>query len=452
LASILHMLSFSKVLGLLLLAVMLSFCPATGCQMFTNPIRVATPVDPDTVVAGDLNGDGLVDLVWFQVTATNSAGHVLLKQMNGGYLAGPDITIPGVTTSVPACTTTDVTRDGRPDLICATLGSSSADTETITVFPGNGDGSFRAPISTQLPGKYSQGIIFTLVGDLNADGLPDFILQDDYYTPARVLLSNGNGGFLPTKTVQNSYNYGAPVSADINGDGILDILWPEGAGVALGKGDGSFANLLTPYAPGGSSGPITCAFHDLDGDGKIDALCGYLVSDPGGSSGAGTAFEILHGNGDGTFNPTPIARQMFGGSSVSRSGSGDFLTPDLIRDVNGDGIPDVLAFSGDGMAVLLGQPGLTFSTPAHYAQAFAGYGYSTRITAQEEYTDLNGDGLIDVLAAGPNGLYLTFGHTDGTFGSAVATKVSEVSGQSRWRTSTATANRTSQPPVRLPRH
>jgi hypothetical protein len=416
--------SLSKVLGLSLLAVMLSFCPASSCQIFTNPIRVATPVDPNTVVAGDLNGDGRVDLIWFQVTSTNSIGHVLLRQTNGGYLAGLDITIPGVPSGVPMCATADVTRDGRLDLICVTLSTTTA-IATVFVFPGNGDGSFGTFVSTQVGGQYGQGIILTLAGDLNRDGIPDFILQDDYYTPALVLLSNGSGGFLPTKTVPNSYNYGGPVSADINGDGILDILWPEGAGVALGKGDGSFGNLLTPYSPGYANAPITCAFHDLDGDGKIDALCGYLAN----GNGAGTAFDILHGNGDGTFNPTPIAHQVFGSSSVNRSGSGDFLTPDLIRDVNGDGIPDVLAFSGDGMAVLLGQPGLTFGAPAHYAQAFSGYGLSARISAQEEYTDLNGDGLIDVLAAGPNGLYLTYGHADGTFGSAVVTKVSEENGR-----------------------
>ena len=379
-------------------------------------------MDPNAVLAGDLNGDGLVDLIWFKGTFNDSVGHVELAQANGGYASAPNFTIPGTqSVTVPSCATADVTHDGKLDLICAIPDTYTYSVQVV-VLPGNGDGSFSAPVTTTFPNQYGQGTILTLVGDLNGDGVPDFILNSNY-SPATVLLSDGKGGFLPTKTVPNTYNFSSPVSADINGDGIPDILWPNGAGVALGKGDGSFGGLLTPYPTGVP--PVTCAFHDMDGDGKLDAVCGYLASY---DNIAGTAFDILHGNGDGTFNPTPIAHQAFGDPSITLSGSGDFFLPVMISDVNGDGIPDVLALSGDGLAVLLGGPGLTFGAPSHYALAFSGYGFLFPGSAQIEFTDLNGDGLVDVLAAGPNGMYLLFGHADGSFGSARAIEVSEVSG------------------------
>ena len=418
--------SLSKVLALLSLLFLLGQGPAASCQTFTNPVRVPTSVDPATVLAGDLNGDGRVDLIWFEVTTTSSIGHVELAQANGGYLAGTQVVLPGAPSGVPSCAVADVTRDAKPDLICATLFTGTATTQVL-VFPGNGDGSFGTPNLTQFGNQLSQAILLTLVGDLNADGIPDFILEGAFYTPASVLLSDGEGGFLPAKTVPNSYNFSTPVAADINGDGIPDILWPQGAGVALGKGDGSFGDLLQPYSPG-TSGPIDCAFHDMDGDGKLDAICGYIDTSNGIDAEPGTSLDILHGNGDGTFNPTPISHQAFGDAAIAGSGVGDFLNPVLVSDLNGDGIPDVVGFSGDGLAVLLGKPGLTFGAPAHYAPAFSGYAFSSQIADQTVYMDLNGDGLIDVLDAGPNGLYLLYGRADGSFGSAVATKVSEISG------------------------
>ncbi|WP_263377580.1 FG-GAP-like repeat-containing protein [Granulicella paludicola] len=403
-------------------ALTLAVCISANCQHFSNPVRVATPVDPDSIISGDLNGDGLPDLLWFNVTTTSSIGHVLLAQVGGGYISGQTFTIPGAPTGVPMCATADVTRDGKIDLICATLYSTSY-SATVLVFPGNGDGTFAAPVTTPLGSQYGAGIILTLVGDLNADGIPDFILQDDYSTPAFVLLSDGHGGFLPTRNIPNSYNFDVPISADINGDGIPDILWPNGAGVALGTGNGSFAaTLLSPYGVGQQ--PVTCAFHDMDGDGKLDAVCGYLIT----GNVDGTAFDILHGNGDGTFNPTPIAHMMFGSSAVSGSGVGDFLQPDMIRDVNGDGIPDILATAGDGLTVIMGEPGLKFKNPVPYALAYSGYNFTSRTSALEQYVDINADGVEDVIAAGPNGIYLLYGHADGTFGSAVTTKISEENG------------------------
>lgn len=123
-----------------------------------------------------------------------------------------------------------------------------------------------------------------------------------------------------------------------------------------------------------------------------------------------------------------LSHTTFGSSNISRSGTGVLIMLEMVADVNGDGIPDVLAFGGDGLTVLLGQSGLTFAPSTEYALAYSGYSLSSRASLQRQYVDLNGDGRLDILTAGPNGMYLLFGRADGTFASALTTRVSEVSG------------------------
>ncbi|WP_041596899.1 FG-GAP-like repeat-containing protein [Granulicella tundricola] len=393
-------------------------------ESFTNPVRIVTPIDPDAVISGDLNGDGRRDLIWFKVVNGATTGHVLLAGPNNSFQPGQDFSFPANinVSRAPMCVTADVTRDARLDLICANY-DPNTHIGSVFVFPGNGDGTLGAASVNKLSNQISDAVILASVGDLNGDGVSDFLLEQPYNSFVLVLLSDGKGGFLPSKTVVGNVAFSVPVIADINGDGIPDILWRDGLAVSLGKGDGSFGPLITSYTYTSPPGGGTCAFHDMDQDGKLDAVCGYPTSGNGG-----TTLDILHGNGDGTFNTTPIFHLPFGSTSVSGSGAGTFLYPELVADVNGDGIPDILAYSGDGLAVFLGAPGLSFGPPREYAIAAVGFAFLVDQAAQQQFVDLNGDGLMDLLSCGPNGLYLTYGHADGTFGTAPAPEVGVITG------------------------
>jgi hypothetical protein len=408
--------SLARTITLLVLAT-----PALFAQSFSNPLRIPTPIDPYSIVVGDVNGDGRADILWGDNRISPVTMHVLLAQANGTYLPAASLTLPAPATT--ECLLADLNKDGHQDLICA--GAYQLDM-SVLVFLGNGDSTFQLPISTPVPtlsnGAYVAPVIY-LAGDLNGDGLPDLIIKEVQSGETQTLLGDGKGGFKPPILLNalNSFAYN-PVFVDVNGDGIPDVLWPLGPEVSFGNGDGTFGPVANYAQP--SDALASCVFHDMDGDGHLDAVCGFALSNNGDITG-GTRLIILHGNPDGTFNTTPIATKTFGDQANQYNGFGTFLTPIAVADLNGDGILDIMADSGDGLAVLLGGPNLTFTTPQHYAEANIGYGGGIYALYQYGVHDINGDGIPDVIAGGPNGIYITYGKKDGTFASAFAAEVTQ---------------------------
>jgi hypothetical protein len=376
------------------------------------------------IAVGDLNGDGIADFVWEDTSTNPSKMAVLLSQPGGGWLPGTSISLPPGVGGFADCLIADFNRDGRQDLVCASAYQFSS---WVNVFFGNGDGTFQPPVSTALPADSSSYVspLINLVGDLNGDGFPDLNEIDPQSQVSIILLSDGKGGFKAPIAAPTGINSFPPVAADVNGDGIPDLLFPLGPEVALGNGNGTFKPAIN-YATS-SDYDATCAFHDMDGDGHLDAVCGYDESTTGDITGASDLI-VLHGNPDGSFNTTPIAHKIFGDHNTEYDGFGTFQTPIAVADLNGDGIPDIMATSGDGLAVLLGGPSLAFSTPLHYAQAVVGYGGGIIGPYQSLIYDVNGDGIPDAVNAGPNGIYISYGKPDGSFGSAFAPEVTEVIG------------------------
>jgi hypothetical protein len=403
------------VLACLACVLSMSTAGRSVAETFRNPLRLPTLGDPTSIVVADFNGDSVPDILWGDPAYTTM--HSFLSQPGGGYLPGPAILSGGV-----ACVAADYNQDGMQDLACS-VGSNF--NQYVYVLFGKGDGTFAPAIvtnfSTQQYDIYAYGSLFNL-GDVNHDGFPDLLLSEEQAGPPHVLLSDGKGGF---KTTALTFaGGGPPFVADINGDGKPDILWPYGPEVSLGNGDGTFQGAIT-YGQA-SNYYAVCTFHDMDGDSHLDAVCGYPETITGDITGA-TDLVILHGNPDGSFNTTPIAHQIFGDHNNEFDGYGTFLYPAAVFDLNGDGIPDILAPTNDGMGVLLGSAGLTFSIPSHYALSVVG---SIAANSDTQIADLNGDGIVDLVCAGPNGVYLLYGQHNGSFASALAPEVTEVIGYS----------------------
>jgi hypothetical protein len=305
-----------------------------------------------------------------------------------------------------------VTGDGKLDLICAGYGSTAAN---IAVLDGNGDGTFQAAVIISLPHTGSDtALTIAAIGDINNDGHPDIIVTDSSNSNVFPLLGDGTGHFVAAPTITGGAYPWLVSLQDLDGDGNLDLV-DAGNGnnvfVYLGHGDGTFTQIANyPYSN-------SVVLGDVDGDGHLDLI--------GGGNGQ---LSILHGNSDGTFNANPIVSINYATGTDAKSGDGSYLASYAYLDLNGDGIPDILAAGDDGFTVILGRAGLKFAPPVHYpvGQNF----FSGPYLSANTFLDLNGDGHPDFVAAGPGGIYITYGHADGTFASASVYESGSVVGYS----------------------
>jgi FG-GAP-like repeat/FG-GAP repeat len=306
-----------------------------------------TPVD---VAIGDLNGDGIQDVV----TSGSAGVSVMLGDRKDGF--GRPVVYP-VPHRCCELALADVNGDGVPDVVVP------AD-KAVEVLVGRGDGTLSDPVAYPTHGR--SGAIG--VGDVNGDGHPDLVVASYYNQHVAVLLGNGDGTFGRAKRFATDAFPFSPVVADLNGDGNPDIAvaCQRSGTVSLlfGDGKGDFTHS-TSVAVGPQPTGVRAA--DLNADGKMD----LVVTDLDG-------IVVLLGNGEGTFRPpvTYPPDSLFAGFAIS--------------DVNGDGVPDVVVANGDeaSLLVYLGRGDGTFR-PVH---AYPGIGEMARGLAA---ADLNHDGSVD---------------------------------------------------------
>jgi hypothetical protein len=157
----------------------------------------------------------------------------------------------------------------------------------LSIFLGNGDGTFQVPVT------YSGPFNSIAVADFNNDGNLDIVVVPDDLTVS-VFLGNGDGTFQPPKSSPTAAATFLAVG-DFNGDHKMDIVVVDSPyiSVLLGNGDGTFQ---APIDNSSSVGVHQLAVGDFSNDHKLDvAGVGYF----GGSQD----LWVLLGNGDGTLQP-----------------------------------------------------------------------------------------------------------------------------------------------------
>src|SRR5581483_4058878 len=128
---------------------------------------------------------------------------------------------------------------------------------------------FAAPLALTHPNANDFRSI--TVGDFNGDGKADFAVTEVGGNVVTVFIGNGDGTFASPVSYPVGSHPLVAVTADFNGDGNLDLAVSvsDGGGVAvlLGNGNGNFGTAVT-YATG--STPTGLLTADFNGDRKPD--------------------------------------------------------------------------------------------------------------------------------------------------------------------------------------
>jgi len=377
-----------------------------GDGTFTMGVTLASTSFP--AVTADFNGDGKPDLAVSYLSDSTFSIAILLGNGDGTF--GPPYVISG---SVPDCLEAgDMNGDGKADLVTCEL-----------VYPGNGNGTFAAPIPFTLPSQAA----FAKLGDLNGDGKLDLVAIKAYGNgvpsglgPVYVLYGNGDGTFQePAVQVHSDVGTLLPSVAigDLNGDGLPDIAVLGGGGlvgILTNNGNGGFnrAQVETvTYASGLPWASVTLA--DLSSDRHLDIIA---------AGNSDSCFSILfHSEAGGFRNVSNVSILNEG-----PAGTVDNATPVAEADFNGDGLPDI-AFVADGNGAIFIDTYFRTGDPSEPLR----HGPQTNITIPAgnslvggiAVADFNNDGKMDLAICfiGINGVntpgtvQVYLGNGDGTF-------------------------------------
>jgi hypothetical protein len=410
-----------------------------GNGTFAAPRRVSITGSPSALVVGDLDGDGIADVLASMYTPDTPLyeTRAFFGNGNGTFRKGP--VLAGGRTSAAIG---DFDGDGLADVALAFADEPMKMKGMLQIYRGDGagqlvlvqelprddagavpprdlhavdldqDGDLDLVLGPRVSAFLNKGGLFgdelvapdeldgeiSTVGDFNADDVPDVAVAGAAYAGVRVGLGIGDGGFKPADASELGVlgSCRTLLAGDFDGDKWMDLLVGDGAdGVILARGTGAGDFKLGDRL---LTGGIDGILGDFDRDGRLD------LAAAGVEPGAVTVTRARAGGFD-----APVATVAAAYGEILAAG-----------DVNGDGMMDLVA-SRDGQPLLsvhLGRRGGGMDLPievpvSHEALALA-------------VGDHNGDGLddvvlgcesddgenVEVMAGTPSGVLVSILHRD----------------------------------------
>lgn len=341
------------------------------------------------VNVGDLNGDGLADIVLGKGRHWPLYNRVLLNDGKGSFIGSNLGTAPDRTYSAALA---DIDGDGDLDII---VSNDAPDRKLVYLNDGKGRfseaGTFGSP---DWPTRY------VTLADLNGDGHPDIVAANrgnypdlvDHKPgvgskepkPSFVCLNDGKGHF-PACTVLPTESATSIVAADLDGDGSLDLFVPHrdgGQSIILwndGKGHFLTSTKVGTYADWIRIG----AAEDFDGDGRLDLA---IIDEQK------QATFVIYNRGNRQFSKP---ERLPGPSSAPYALA--------VADLNRDGRPDIVVGNVE-------MPGSVYYNKGRHSFEEVHWNDGKGTVYGFAFADFDNDGWTDIVAArsdAPNAIWFS---------------------------------------------